>query len=339
MGNGLILNSRFQCKKQLKLNFILLIFPIALIGCTPKPITLNPTIPTSSADDSSNKANQRIALCAFIDDRGVYLQSGAGGQPFSSSKDLGIGGTVKNTTVDQAVTDGVRAVFEVAGFTVENVYSSTGIGGIGYPVISGKVIGFAGFYTPRWEVVGGSCVYRVVFELTVNFPGVSEPYFQTYAGESAAVSAMVMTIPLRTPEQAANEALRKALEEMARDKVLFDKLWHPGFSESLEKTTSDVTDASERIELKADDAVRYVKRGNVYYNSEQYEKAISEYNKAIELDSGFAIAYYNRGHAYALLQRYEQARKDLLKALELNPAIKPNVKELSDIYKLGLKLD
>ena len=112
-----------------------------------------------------------------------------------------------------------------------------------------------------------------------------------------------------------------------------------GLSNGLYKQTSKIADSSGRIELKADGAVGYIKRGNVYYNSEQYEKAISEYNKAIELDSDFAIAYYNRGHSYALLQRYEQAKKDLLKALELNPTIKPNIKKLSDTYQLGLQLD
>ena len=91
--------------------------------------------------------------------------------------------------------------------------------------------------------------------------------------------------------------------------------------------------------MDTNDPVSYVKRGNVYYNSEQYYKAISEYSKAIELDTGFAIAYYNRGHAYVLLQRYEQAKKDLLKALELNPTIKPNIKKISDTYKLDLNFD
>jgi tetratricopeptide (TPR) repeat protein len=91
--------------------------------------------------------------------------------------------------------------------------------------------------------------------------------------------------------------------------------------------------------LSPKDAAGYVKRGNAYYRSRQYSKAISEYSKAIGLDSNYASAYYNRGNSYASLKNLEQAKKDLLKAVELNPALKPNVKKSSDNYKLNLNVD
>ena len=72
---------------------------------------------------------------------------------------------------------------------------------------------------------------------------------------------------------------------------------------------------------------------------DQFTKAISDFSKAIETDPKLAIAYSNRGVAYVALGKFEEAKKDLLKAVELDPASKPHVKEISDYFKLDLKLD
>ena len=42
-------------------------------------------------------------------------------------------------------------------------------------------------------------------------------------------------------------------------------------------------------------AAAYNNRGTAYYETEKYDKAISEYNKAIKLEPHFSAAYYNRG--------------------------------------------
>ncbi len=51
------------------------------------------------------------------------------------------------------------------------------------------------------------------------------------------------------------------------------------------------------------------------------------------------MAYCNRGVAYAFLGKFEQAKKDLHEAFGLNPASKARVKQISDLFKLNLKLD
>lgn len=93
------------------------------------------------------------------------------------------------------------------------------------------------------------------------------------------------------------------------------------------------------IELNLRYAMAYYNRGNAYLKLGQYNQAISDYTRAIELDPKYALAYYNRGITYAYLGKFEEAKKDLLKAVELNPALKAFVKEVSDHFKLNLKLE
>ena len=140
-------------------------------------------------------------------------------------------------------------------------------------------------------------------------------------------------VPLTEAAQALHDTL---LKQNAKSKNIINKVPVEGGSVQAGKEISD----SHRDDKKSrNDAAEYIKRGNAFYRSKQYKKAISEYDKAIMAAPKYAPAYYNRGNTYASLKMFEQARKDLLKALELDPALKPNVKKSSDVYKLNLKLD
>ncbi len=144
-----------------------------------------------------------------------------------------------------------------------------------------------------------------------------------------------------------NVNLPKVLNEMISDiknSILGASVLQADFERissqnSLIQSSKRMSSRSKDIDSNSNNAGSFVRRGNAYYRSRQYSEAISEYSKAIELDSNYASAYYNRGNAYASLSRFEEAKKDLLKAVELNPALKPNVKKSSDIYKLDLKVD
>ncbi|WP_044034478.1 tetratricopeptide repeat protein, partial [Microcystis aeruginosa] len=63
----------------------------------------------------------------------------------------------------------------------------------------------------------------------------------------------------------------------------------------------------------------YNNRGNLYYNQQKYDLALSDYSKAIELNPNFAEAYNNRGVLYSYQQKYELALADFNKAIEINP--------------------
>ena len=61
-------------------------------------------------------------------------------------------------------------------------------------------------------------------------------------------------------------------------------------------------------------------QGNVYFQREQYDKAIAEYSNAISLNNGDHTFYSNRSLCYFKLGRYEEAISDGRKCMGLKPA-------------------
>ena len=68
----------------------------------------------------------------------------------------------------------------------------------------------------------------------------------------------------------------------------------------------------------ADTVQKRLDRGDDYFDSEQWDKAIGEYSQAIELDPNFAIAYKKRGVTYGLRGQYNLAIADFSKTIELD---------------------
>lgn len=66
-------------------------------------------------------------------------------------------------------------------------------------------------------------------------------------------------------------------------------------------------------------AAVYVNRGSAYYDLNQFDKAIADYDKAIGLDPGGTAAYNDRGIAYAEIKQYDKALADYAKAISLDP--------------------
>jgi tetratricopeptide (TPR) repeat protein len=56
--------------------------------------------------------------------------------------------------------------------------------------------------------------------------------------------------------------------------------------------------------------------GNIYYDMEKYNEAISYFSKAINLGNG--ISYYNRANAYYLLKQYKNAIADYTETIKIN---------------------
>jgi len=74
------------------------------------------------------------------------------------------------------------------------------------------------------------------------------------------------------------------------------------------------------IEANASNAGAYVKRGDIYYDIAEYDKAIMDYTKAIELMPEVVYGYYARAQAYEKAGQIENALQDLGYALELSPS-------------------
>ena len=55
----------------------------------------------------------------------------------------------------------------------------------------------------------------------------------------------------------------------------------------------------------------------------QFERAIEDYNQAIRLNPNFALAFYNRGLAYARKFQFERAIEDYNEAIRLAPKYAP----------------
>jgi tetratricopeptide (TPR) repeat protein len=108
---------------------------------------------------------------------------------------------------------------------------------------------------------------------------------------------------------------------------------------NLDQLSQAISDYTKAIKLDLKYATAYCNRGFAYYKLSQLPQAIADYTTAIELNPKYAEAYLCRGIAYATLGKFEEAKRDLLKVIELNPALKPQVKKVSDNFKLNLELD
>ena len=73
-------------------------------------------------------------------------------------------------------------------------------------------------------------------------------------------------------------------------------------------------------------------KGNIFFKSKNYERAIDLYNEAIKLAPDQEVLYSNKGTCLKCLGRYKEAIKDYKKSLEINPKNVKNIKRLESVY-------
>ncbi|MFY9309511.1 MAG: tetratricopeptide repeat protein [Bacteroidia bacterium] len=80
-----------------------------------------------------------------------------------------------------------------------------------------------------------------------------------------------------------------------------------------------LSDFNRTIQLEDTYPDAHYNRGVVYFTIKQYDKALEDYNTALQQTPKFAKAYNNRGNIYHLQGKYAQAIADYNAALEYNP--------------------
>jgi len=80
-----------------------------------------------------------------------------------------------------------------------------------------------------------------------------------------------------------------------------------------------ISDYNQAIKIDPDFAKAYYSRGIVYYKKKEYDKAISDYNQAIKIYPTYRDAYSNRGSAYVDKEEYDKAISDYNQAIKIDP--------------------
>ena len=86
----------------------------------------------------------------------------------------------------------------------------------------------------------------------------------------------------------------------------------------LEQTDSALIDFDKSIQYDTKETYAYYFRGASNASLENYDKAIEDYSKAIKLKPNFALAYLMRGNSFYNQKIYENAIKDYNKVIELD---------------------
>jgi tetratricopeptide (TPR) repeat protein len=110
--------------------------------------------------------------------------------------------------------------------------------------------------------------------------------------------------------------------------VTLPSLSQPDSGDKVKFTSQQMSDrkSGEKIPVidaeisqNLQDAEAYYNQGNLYFDQQQWKKALSDYTKAIAISPQFANAYNNRGLVYAKQKHWKKALSDYTKAIAINP--------------------
>ena len=76
---------------------------------------------------------------------------------------------------------------------------------------------------------------------------------------------------------------------------------------------------SQKIIKQPENPLSYIKRGQLYFQLHEFDKAIDDFNTALSIDDSLQQAYFERGMALARNGRIEAGIKDLTHFIKYNP--------------------
>ena len=88
-------------------------------------------------------------------------------------------------------------------------------------------------------------------------------------------------------------------------------------SVNLKKYDEAIFDLTNLIKKDGKNPSLFLQRGNCFLASQNFEKALSDYNQAIQIKKDFGEAYFNRANIYSNIQNSKQACKDIKYAAEI----------------------
>lgn len=80
-----------------------------------------------------------------------------------------------------------------------------------------------------------------------------------------------------------------------------------------------IADYNEVLHLDPSDALTYYERGRAYEDKDDNQRALADFNQAIRLDPKYAWAYHERGFVYSDLGDNQRALADFNEAVRLDP--------------------
>ena len=80
-----------------------------------------------------------------------------------------------------------------------------------------------------------------------------------------------------------------------------------------------IADYNKQIEMSPRHQMAYNNRGVAYARKDQHDRAIADYTKQIEISPRHDHAYRNRGNAYMSTEQYDPAIADHTKQIEISP--------------------
>lgn len=92
-------------------------------------------------------------------------------------------------------------------------------------------------------------------------------------------------------------------------------------SASAFEITPEMLEKMDARIINPKSALEYTFRCGVYAAQKQFEKALSDCNKAVEMDNSLSEAYFTKGIIYFEIQEYYKAVSELTNAMEINKKI------------------
>jgi tetratricopeptide (TPR) repeat protein len=124
-------------------------------------------------------------------------------------------------------------------------------------------------------------------------------------------------------------AVQRSIELLPENSALYTTLGKIYMAQA--ETDKALEWFNKAIELKPE-AQTYFDIGAAFYNSNQKQEAIANFEKAVEIDPKFSPAYYFLGILHFGLEEFDKAVEALNKYIELEPNA-PNINEVRDIIK------